>query len=348
MARSVVNHQEFTDRLKNLCYNRPEHIRRYVETVVRKYFLKNWEKSFKLEQAKGAPKLSGFKDRDQKDYETLSIAFQTSEGVVVKHVRPGSEMYEMIKRGETVFLDLEYMADIQQEILPILDWMHATYNQPRDLTSIAYQDAVKKSKEWHEDRLKRQEEEKKQRRERLAVSSLAGTQILFKINFTLNGKPEEWLLCNLVSQDALVYEGDRLHHCVGDGDFYYTQVKEKISCIWALRKSLLEPMLTMTISINRADALIRYDTLKHENGYVSTMHGLQNRRVTLTEALVLRDLFLALNLNLSSYREFFYAELVLDAAKQNSDKVESVKYEKVGAIPDFIKLHNLSTLLDKE
>jgi hypothetical protein len=63
MSRSVVNHQEFTDRLASISRHRPKHIQDYVKTTVRKFFLKNWEKASEAKKSEKTPKFLGFKTK---------------------------------------------------------------------------------------------------------------------------------------------------------------------------------------------------------------------------------------------------------------------------------------------
>jgi PcfJ-like protein len=226
----------------------------------------------------------------------------------------------MLQRGQTVFLDLEYMEDIQQQLTPILDWLQQVYTTPRDLSSIAYSDAIKKSEEWHHGRERLLHRQQGDERRRLEVSSLAGTHIMFKISFKLNGEDQEWLLCNLISPESLKYEGNRLHHCVGDG-YYWDLIKNNHAMIWALRKSLMEPNLTLTVNKSFVSG--------QGNGTVIAMLGLLNRRVTRIESSVLKKLFEDLKINIGLFSEFF-----MDTpSTQSTDKIESVKYELVGNLP---------------
>lgn len=350
MTRSVANHEEFTKRLTLLVSGRPEHVRKYVETVARKFYLKNWSKSAEIIRAKGVPKFKGIKD-------SLTVTFETADGPVIKHVQPGTEMYEMLTRnaeGAVVFLDLEYLAEISAELQPILDWLQDTYRQPRDLSFLPFQAASQKSKEWHEERVRRAEKLREDERKQLAISSLDGSRPLCEITFNLNGEPKKWVLYNLVTFAALQYEGNKLHHCVGD-EFqnYWKSLQNEEIMIWSLRQELLDPLITFTVTraiYQRADG--SYSKHQLDNPMITQFSGLSNRRLSFTEAQVLKPFLTALQVQFANYPEFSHTEdlggrlhhsdLAVDERYKwlRNATIETVKYQVIGELPFGMEILN--------
>jgi hypothetical protein len=228
------------------------HIQKYVTTVVRKHFLKNWDHTSATvtPAPQGLPQFCGFRDIDtNKIIDQVPIILQTNSGPKIQYIHRDDPMYDMAQNGETVFLDLSYMGEIQTHIQNIAHWLRIKYPQPRDLSMIPYGEAWKKSAEW---RIQLEVEEEKTRKvqlEELKTKALNGCVLLAEGSITVNGIEKTCMLLNLTTKEAIEYEGLRLHHCVGDS-FYWNMVKEKREEIWSFRYSLMEPAFTCEIDID--------------------------------------------------------------------------------------------------
>lgn len=254
--RSVVNHKEFTDRLALISNYYDSHIKKYMLTVVRKYFLKTWSCiSATVKPApKGMPIFEGFRNADTgKILNTVPVVLQMKDGPKLQYVDRSDPMYLMQRNGETVFLDLSLMGEIQTDIQNIAHWMRSAYPQPRDLSMIPYDVALKKAVEWQMQQEKEAEKTRKQQLEDLKTKALDGLVLLATGSITVNGENNTCMLLKLNTREAIEYEGLRLHHCVGD--YYYRERVEKSEAeIWSFRYSLMEPAFTCEIEIDQDDA----------------------------------------------------------------------------------------------
>jgi hypothetical protein len=312
MSRHVVNHKEFTDRLALIASRKPPHIAKYITTVIRKFFLKNWERTEKIEKPpRGVPRFYGLSDREGRRHEVaIPFVIQTKNGPEVTTVYSDDPMYEQVKSGTAVFLDLDFMADIQNEIQDVLIWMQTVYSQPRDLTSIAYPDAKKKAKEWHDEEEKRRqriEEKQKAEARRLATE---GAEPIFRITAKrLTGETATWTVYNLSTESSLVYEGVRLHHCVAG---YWPMVERKTTYIWSLREKPADPLLTL--EVGRID---------HE---LYQARGLQNTNPTHDEMVLIKNISEKFGMGLKLFPHF---------ATPAIEQIQSVNIEKLNDIPGW-------------
>jgi hypothetical protein len=246
--RHVVNHQQFTDRLALLARREPDHIKHYILTVVRKHFLKNWERTEKIESApRGVPVFHGLRDKDgNKRGAAIPFVIQTANGPEATSIFTDDPLYEQVKNGGAVFINMEFMAELQNEIRDVLDWMRITYTQPKDLSMMAFVDAQRKAKEWHEAEERKRERQNKRVLEELMRKAELGAMPLFEIECSFQTNPrKKWLIMNLTTASSLEYEGMRQHHCVAD---YAPAVLRGDTLIWSLRTSPLDPALTLQIS----------------------------------------------------------------------------------------------------
>jgi hypothetical protein len=313
MANShVINNKEFTERLAMLSSREPPHIQKYITTVIRKYFLKNWERIEKIEKApQGVPVFYGLSDKEGKTHSSSqTLVIQTKNGPEASFVHSGDPMYEQLISGEAVYLDLEYMAEIQNEIQDVLIWMKTVYSKPRDLTVMPYLDAKSKAKIWHLEADKRRERDRLKLAEQSKKNLEEGSVPIFTIRSKFMDLPEkDWFVYNLSSKESLEYEGVRLHHCVA---LYWPQVERGETWIWSLRSMPTEPVLTLQVS--------PYD----KNLYQAK--GLQNSNPTHEENVVVKKL-----------AEFVGIELKLFPSIANPlfDQQETVNIENIGNLPGW-------------
>lgn len=251
-ARSVVNHEEFTNRLAQYATQQEPHIQEYILTVARKHFLKNFPHASTIKKPPGGvPKFYGLRDPNTNAVvDRIPLFIQTKEGPKLHYTSRNDLLYRMVKSGETVFLDMSYMGIIQEEIRELVQWMRAVYPQRRDLTSISYPDAQKKAAEWQQAREKAAEKKRKELIAELRVKALAGTVPIATVQYNTHDVLCDGLLLKLHTKEALEYEGARLHHCVGDS-FYWKDVEIGLCEIWSYRQSLTEPMYTIEVKIDK-------------------------------------------------------------------------------------------------
>lgn len=321
--RSVINHEQFTNELLYVARGRPKHVKEYVKTVARKYYLKHWDQYCTIQKPTKGPKFFGFKSSDGSDYEPMTITIKTELGPIIKEVEKDSELYTMIQRGDVVVLDMESFHIVSRELRPILDWMTAVYATPKNLSSIQFEVALVKAKEWHEEQARIAKSLAESERQKLAVASITGTTPVFEIGLIdRRGEPETkeiWYLYHLASDEALQYEGNKLHHCVGNG-FYWSTIKRGLQSIWSLRQSLMEPTLTIT-----------FDKDKETEGKprVIVANGLMNSQMTTKQIYLLQEPIKMLGAD--------HNIVPLHLISSELDKFEVEYCKKIGEIPAFFK-----------
>lgn len=295
-SRNVVNHAEFTSRLGLLSHGMDTHISKYVNTVVRKHFLKNWSRVSAVVRpaAKGVPKFDGFRDADtHKLLNKVPLTLQTPNGPQLQYVDCEDPMYIMSKQGETVFLDINYLGEIQDEIQDVVHWLRIKYPQPRDLSMIAYVEAKKKATEWRIQLELDAEKTRKAQVLELQTKALAGLEHLAVGTYTVNGEQRTCFLLRLTTGAAFTYEGLRLHHCVGD-HYYWNRYEEGLSEIWSFRYSLMEP--AFTIEVDKTSTIVP--------GMLVQCRGLQNRSPDWEEALMITEGLQLFNIDLSLFPQW--------------------------------------------
>jgi hypothetical protein len=266
--RSIVNHEEFSARLVRLAQNEPENIRNYILGTIRKHYLKHWERTTgSVAEAESGLSFKGFTSSRGVDLDPTTIVVKLSDGQeVVKHVTSNDEVYHMLKAGHVTFLDCNFIEEIQAEIATVLDWIRQAFPPTRNINHIAFPAAQAKAIQWHRDLANREARKKAQERKLMEEFAKAGTIPFHRID----ASGETWYLCNLITEEALRYEGSRLHHCVGLG-YYWDMIRAEVAMIWSVRVGKnLDPLLTLTVNRD----------VNTGKGYLVQMLGLQNRRPT--------------------------------------------------------------------
>lgn len=301
--RHVVNHSEFTENLKSFISHRgyPLHVEDYALTVVRKHFLKNWDKTLEavVEKPTGVPKILGLTRTDDETgqvttFDLIPIIVRTSNGSKLMQVNRNDPFYQgYISNDENiVLLDMNYLVEVLTEVKQSLDWLHLAYPTPRKLV-LSYPDLCKKKEEWEKEERRKKELTAKQEKDRIEQVASTGECLLAGVSFVFESVLYNWKLVKLVTRDALYAESVRLHHCV---DTYWWQVERGCTEIWSLRDSITnQSILTLEVTLVNGKRI-----------HLNQCLGLLNREPSKLETFVLEKVLttnfgLSCNTTLRSY-----------------------------------------------